>query len=223
MSRTPPNPRATASRWPQALWDKYGDAFKPDTPSLTTGRPATCSSSLPPYPARLANDGFALNTDRYWATDVGKHPGPAWWQVDLQEPAAVGRVVVVGYYGDARHYGFTVETSLDGATWDMVADRRDNADPATAEGYTCRFDPRPVRYIRVTQLTTRPTRAAIWSKWRRLKSRRVRVWHPSVQIPRGTALFQNNTNTGAHDGHSDASPPAVSGSDLFPRRNHAPS
>ena len=133
------------------LWDKYGDAFKPDAASLTTGKPVTCSSSLPPYPARLANDGFANNTDRYWATDVAKHSGDAWWQVDLQEPAAVGRVVVIGYYGDQRHYGFTVEISLDGQTWEMVADRRDNAEASTPQGHTCRFAPRPVRFIRVTQ------------------------------------------------------------------------
>ena len=63
----------------------------------------------------------------------------------------VGRVVVVAFNGDTRYYGFTVETSLDGQTWDMVADRRDNKELSTAEGYTCRFEPRPVRYLRVTQ------------------------------------------------------------------------
>ncbi len=33
------------------LWEKYGDAFRPDAASLTTGKPVACSSSLPPYPA----------------------------------------------------------------------------------------------------------------------------------------------------------------------------
>ncbi|MCL4203952.1 MAG: family 20 glycosylhydrolase [Pirellulaceae bacterium] len=135
----------------RGLWQRYAAAFQPDSPSLTTGKPVACSSSLPPYPARLANDGFASNTDRYWATDVGHHPGPAWWQVDLQEPTMVGRVVVVGYYGDRRHYGFTLETSLDGQTWESADDRRDNKELATSEGYTSRFAPRPVRYLRVTQ------------------------------------------------------------------------
>ena len=99
----------------------------------------------------MANDGFAANTDRYWATDVTQHPGEVWWQVDLEQPTVVGRVVVVGYYGDRRYYGFTVQTSLDGQTWDLVADRRDNRDPATKAGYACRFEPRPVRYLRVKQ------------------------------------------------------------------------
>ena len=59
--------------------------------------------------------------------------------------------MVVCYYGDARHYGFTVETSLDGKTWDLVADRHDNRQPSTSRGYTCRFPSRDTRYIRITQ------------------------------------------------------------------------
>ena len=124
---------------------------KPNAVSLTTGKPATCSHALPPHPAKMANDGRSNDVDNYWATDVKSNPGDAWWRVDLQEPTTVGRVVVVGFYGDRRHYGFTVETSLDGKTWDMVADRRDNTERSTARGYTSSFAPRPVRYIRVTQ------------------------------------------------------------------------
>jgi len=124
---------------------------KPNVPSLTTGKPARCSHALPSYPANLANDGRSNNTRSYWATDVNLHPNDGWWQVDLKKPTTVGRVVVVGYYGDRRYYGFTVETSTDGKKWDMVADHRDNTKPSTQAGHTCRFPPRPVRYIRVTQ------------------------------------------------------------------------
>lgn len=133
------------------LWQKYHEAFKPGAPSLTMGKPATCSHALPGCPAHLANDGQSDNANSFWATDVRQHPGDVWWQVDLLEPTTVGRVVVVGFYGDERYYGFTVETSLDGNAWDTVADRTDNQDLATRDGYTCRFEPRPVRYIRVTQ------------------------------------------------------------------------
>ncbi len=90
------------------------------------------------------------NTDRFWAMDAGRSQ-PAWWQVDLEEPTTVGRVVVIGYYGDERHYGFTVETSLDGKQWDMVADHRNNKELSTAQGATCKFEPKKVRYIKVTQ------------------------------------------------------------------------
>jgi len=144
----PTAPKGDSVSLARRLWDKYGEAFKPTAPSLTTGKPATCSHSLPPYPAHLANDGW-IDTNSYWATDVNEHP-EAWWQVDLIEPATVGRVMVVGYYGDARSYGFTVETSLDAKTWDLAADRREQQEPSTAEGYTCRFEPRKARYLRVT-------------------------------------------------------------------------
>jgi hypothetical protein len=82
---------------------------------------------------------------------VQQHPGDAWWQVDLEQPVTIGRVVVVGYYGDPRHYGFIVETSLDGTAWEKVADWRENQQPSTVNGYSCRFEPRPARYVRVTQ------------------------------------------------------------------------
>jgi len=124
---------------------------KPNAVSLTTGKRATCSHALPSHPAKLANDGRSNDTGSYWATDVKEHPGDAWWQVDLKEPTTVGRVVVVGYYGDGRHYGFTVEASLDGKKWDLVADQRDNKMPSTQAGYTCRFKRHVVRYIRVIQ------------------------------------------------------------------------
>ena len=78
-------------------------------------------------------------------------PGEVWWQVDLKEPTTVGRVIVVCYYGDERHYGFTIETSLDGKTWDLVSDQRDNERPSSEDGYIWRFHPRPIRRIRVMQ------------------------------------------------------------------------
>ena len=140
------NPVALARR----LLAKYRSLTPVDSPSLTTGKPTTCSFALPNFPAHLANDGRRLNPDSYWATDVAQDPA-AWWQVDFEQPTTIGRVVVVGYYGDQRHYGFTVELSADGQRWDMVADRRDNREPATVDGYTCVFAARAARYLRVTQ------------------------------------------------------------------------
>ncbi len=132
------------------LWSKYQNGFEPNAQSLTTGKPVNCSHALPEHPAHLANDGWSSNTNAYWATDVTQHPD-AWWQVDLVTPTSVGRVVVVGYFGDSRSYGFTVETSLDGKTWDMAADQRDNVKPSTIKGITCKFEPRQVRFIKIAQ------------------------------------------------------------------------
>ena len=127
-----------------------GHEFKPEAASLTTGKPVACSTAIAEHPAHFANDGRADDTQRFWAMDVAKGD-PAWWQVDLEKPTDVGRIVVVGYYGDNRYYGFTVETSVDGKIWDMVADKRDNKAPSTANGYKCLFQQRKVRYIRITQ------------------------------------------------------------------------
>lgn len=144
----------------RALWAKYRSELEApadpveddvlDAVSLTTGKPATSSSHMPAHPARLANDGSASEVDQFWATDTKTDSAP-WWQVDLEQPVTVGRVVVVTYYGDDRHYGFTVEVSTDAQRWEMVADRRHNEELATQSGYTCTFPPRAVRYIRVTQ------------------------------------------------------------------------
>ncbi len=148
----PTEPRGDSVAVARRLWEKYADAFQPNAVSLTTGKPATASHALPGHPAHLANDGWSDSTDAYWATDVEETGHEtAWWQVDLEEPTTVGRVVVVCYYGDERYYGFIVDTSLDGETWHLAADRRDNREPSTAAGYTVRFDPRPVRYLRITQ------------------------------------------------------------------------
>lgn len=134
-----------------AQYQSTYDWTKPNVVSLSTGKPATCSHALPGFAAELANDGRSCDVDGYWATDVAKQPGPAWWQVDLEQPVEIGRVVVVGYYGDKRSYGFTVETSADGVAWNMAADRRGNTQPAAEAGYECCFEPRQARYVRVTQ------------------------------------------------------------------------
>ncbi|MCX6927021.1 MAG: discoidin domain-containing protein, partial [Verrucomicrobia bacterium] len=89
--------------------------------NLTTGKPVTCSFSLPGMDATLANDGWN-DSNSYWGTDITQDKA-AWWQVDLEKEATVRRVVVVGYYGDNRYYAFTVEGSLDGQKWDLLADR----------------------------------------------------------------------------------------------------
>jgi hypothetical protein len=146
--RYPSKPKGDSITVAQRLFDKYMIGTTPTLQSLTTGKPVTCSFALPGMEAALANDGD-LDTESYWGTDVSKDSA-AWWSVDLEKPTKVGRVVVVGYYGDNRHYGFTVKGSLDGKTWEMLADRRDNTEPSMQAGYTCQFNSVEVRYLRVT-------------------------------------------------------------------------
>ena len=144
--RYPTRPVGDGVQVARRLFEKYkpGDAA---VPSLTTGKPVSCSADLPGMGADLANDG-CIDTESFWGTDVTKDKD-AWWQVDLEEMTTVGKVVVVGYYGDKRYYGFTVEVSGDGKLWTMVADKRNNKELSTQAGYTCVFEPRNVRFIRV--------------------------------------------------------------------------
>lgn len=140
-------PKGDSIEVAQRLFVKYF-ADTPVIQNLTTGKPVTCSFSLPGMDASLANDGV-IDTDSYWGTDTAKDKD-AWWQVDFQNPTTVGRVVVVGYFGDHRHYGFMIEGSRDGTTWNMLADRRTNTEPSTKDGYACQFTPVEVRYLRLT-------------------------------------------------------------------------
>ena len=145
----PTDSRGDSVETARRLWAKYGEALvQRDAESLTTDKPVSRSSALPPYPANLANDGRRNNPNSFWATYVNQDPEP-WWQVDLEEPTTVGRVVVVLFYGDKRHYGVVAETSLDGRTWETAADLRENKELSTRAGMTCSFEPRPVRFIRV--------------------------------------------------------------------------
>ncbi len=150
----PTSPHGDSIEISQRLWAKYGkELLKPqptEDPSLTTGKPASCSSALSGHGAGLANDGRRRSVNDYWATDVGHDQDP-WWQVDFEKLEKVGRIVVVGYYGDKRYYAFTVELSTDGKSWDTVADRRDNTELSTQLGYTCRFTAREARYLRIRQ------------------------------------------------------------------------
>lgn len=149
--RYPREPRGDSIQLARRLSAKYGPTTAPESVSLTTGKPTTCSSALELHPPVLANDGRARSAEASWATDVGRHPGEAWWQVDFEQPTQIGRVVVVGYYGDDRFYGFKIETSTDGQVWTLAADWRDNQSRSTRSGYTCRFEARLARYLRVTQ------------------------------------------------------------------------
>lgn len=147
---TPTTPRGDAVEISRRLWNKYSPRFSRfDARSLTTGKPVACSHALAGHPASLANDGSSLDTQQYWATDVRQDPHP-WWQVDFERPTAVGRVTVVFYYADRRHYGFTLEGSLDGKNWQTLADQRNHRELSTASGVTCRFPTREIRYLRIT-------------------------------------------------------------------------
>ena len=152
----------------QWLYRKYSGEFQRDLPrvsyplqdypavvSLTTGRPASASASLPDHAPHLANDGIRNVPDSYWAYDTLAEKKAAsvqeniWWMVDFQQPTQLGRVNVVCYYGDFGFYSFLVEGSVDGKDWLLLSDQRHNIEQSTIKGYESAFAPRSLRYLRV--------------------------------------------------------------------------
>jgi alpha-N-acetylglucosaminidase len=146
------------------LLEKYGEdlAFPKVIKHLALNKPVKSSAALAGMDAALANDGI-IDTYSFWGCDVKNKTASAWWQVDLEKPETVSKVVVVGYYADKRSYEFYIEGSLDGKTWKLLADKRgeasnretaDKQKPAalsTENGYVCEFAPQKIRHLRVTQ------------------------------------------------------------------------
>jgi alpha-N-acetylglucosaminidase len=159
--RYPSKPKGDSIKVAQLLFDKYMASTAAPV-NLTTGKPVTCSFALPGMEASLANDGV-IDTESYWATDTRQYKA-AWWQVDFEQPTTVGRVVVVGYYGDNRHYGFTLEASLDGKSWNTLADRRDNTAPPHAPATKASSLRAPSGIFASPKPPTPPTPAAISSR-----------------------------------------------------------
>ncbi len=141
----PAAPQGDCLTLSKRLYEKY--APRPMR-HLALDKSVTCSFALPGMSAAFANDGY-VDTARYWGTDAVQDKS-AWWQVDLENPTRVGRVVVIGYYGDSRSYGFTLESSLDNKTWKLLVDCRTNTAPSTKDGYECTFTPVQARYLRLT-------------------------------------------------------------------------
>ena len=116
--------------------------------NLTTGKPVTASSYHPNGKPEYAVDGV-VDRDYHWDGNAG---APQWLQVDLQDSHKLSKIQVVNYWDGHRYYQYTVEVSLDGKTWNQVADYSQNTKVATKEGTLHEFDPIIARYIRVTML-----------------------------------------------------------------------
>ncbi len=119
--------------------------------NLATGKPATAGP--PPDPGNgkspsIAVDGKADNADDYW--DGGE--GPHWLQVDLQKAQPVRFINVITYWDGGRYYQLNAEVSVDGKQWKKVLDFSKNTVPATAAGYSGKFEPTEARYVRVNML-----------------------------------------------------------------------
>ena len=136
-------------------WDKQdnSDKSKREGYSLTTGKPVKSSNNS--KTAKLVNDGKYKSSSRYWEATANGEIGNAWWQVDLQKPEKVNKIVVVTFYmPPERYYQFTVDASLDGKKWKQIIDYSKNKKftPKDGSGYVFKIKPQKMRYIRVNML-----------------------------------------------------------------------
>ncbi len=118
-------------------------------PNLATGKPVTVSGGTqgPQVPEFAVDNKLDLGSS-WWAG-----PAPQWLQVDLQKAYGIDKIDVFPYWDGRRYYRYTVEVSLDGKCWKMVADKSQNTVPASSSGDEHKLTPTTARYVRVNMLS----------------------------------------------------------------------
>jgi putative membrane-bound dehydrogenase-like protein len=131
---------------------------------LARGKPATASDSQGGHEPGAANDGEG--TTRWCAFDGS--PGH-WWQVDLGRPEDLTGCRIT--WESSAAYGYKVEGSANGATWQTLADatRADVRDQEREHA----FSAREVRYVRVNVTGLEPGHWASFFECAVLGTRRV--------------------------------------------------
>ncbi len=102
------------------------------------------AASDPLHPDALLTDG---NRERM--AQVLRYPTPVTLTIDLAAKVQVAEIKVFAFHGAADRERYLLETSIDGARWELVADCREG-DASTADGDTHRFAPRAARFVRIT-------------------------------------------------------------------------
>ncbi|QDU32278.1 F5/8 type C domain protein [Poriferisphaera corsica] len=116
---------------------------------IAVGKPVKISGIEGSHPAQLAVDGNAHSLMSSWW--VGP-PAPQWLEIDLEEVKSIDRVHVYPYWGGNRYYQYQVEVSVDGETWNVIADMSQNTKIETPRGREHRFDSIDARYVKITML-----------------------------------------------------------------------
>lgn len=119
-----------------------------DAGNLFAGAKVTASGHYGNDRPELAVDGRSADGDKYW----GCENLPVWLQVDMGQPRVLSSLHVWPYWKGGRIYKYKIEGSRDGKSWEMLADQSSNSIAATAEGVPFKFNPRTVRYVKITFL-----------------------------------------------------------------------
>jgi hypothetical protein len=94
----------------------------------------------------FAVDGKADNPGDHW----GVEGLPATLTLDLGDLHSLSTIHLWPYWGDGRCYQYLIEGSTDGQDWSLLADQRENTQPATASGHRLQFATREVSLVRLT-------------------------------------------------------------------------
>lgn len=113
--------------------------------NLTTGKQVTASANA--GTAILAVDGVA-EKDEHWSA----MPGPGSLTVDLERAVRLGELRLYTWWGDDRHYQYTIEVSADGKNWQKLVNASGNTEKTSPQGYRHTIPPTRARYIRVDLL-----------------------------------------------------------------------
>lgn len=119
-----------------------------DAGNLFAGAKVTASGHYGNDRPELAVDGQANNAGKYW----GCEGIPVWLQIDMGKSRALSALHVWPYWEGGRIYKYKIEGSEDGKNWKMLADQSSNSIAATSEGVPFKFNPRTVRYVKITFL-----------------------------------------------------------------------
>ncbi len=98
------------------------------------------------YAPAFAVDGARQSSESYWAAENL----PQALMVDMGAVKTLAEIRLVPYWADRRAYGFKIEGSADGKTWQTLVDQTANTLCKGAKGFVCGFPAAQVRYVRTT-------------------------------------------------------------------------
>ncbi len=129
--------------------------YEPDGKSLAKGVSAgnlflnatvSATGQWDKYAPAFAVDGKRGDSNSYWAAE----DLPQALTVDMGEAKTLAAIRLFPYWADGRAYGFKIEGSADGQTWQLLVDGTDNTACRYEKGFSFDFDPVKVRYVRTT-------------------------------------------------------------------------
>ncbi|MBT7299689.1 MAG: DUF1080 domain-containing protein, partial [Victivallales bacterium] len=118
-----------------------------DGVNIAIGKPVTtsCEQQGDKAPWK-AVDGKLGNLDAWFGAEW-----PSWFQIDLKKAVTINASRIIFYNDGRRYFQYTIDASLDGKAWTVVADNTKNTKPATKAGLTHKFaKPLKARYVRLS-------------------------------------------------------------------------